>query len=154
MAALKRCVFCRLPVSKKKLTTIDGGRPAHRACCPAPTPDTRTVTVTFTPIRVGPGSSPAFAGLPQAPKQKQMSRATLLKRIEELRKADARKQAKTATRQQPHTRAKPKPKPKPTSKPTASGSRTGASASTPPPYYGVEMKKVDGRWVQQHPESE
>ncbi|KAA6210263.1 hypothetical protein CP979_27140 [Streptomyces filamentosus] len=144
MAALKRCVFCRLPVSKKKLTTISGGRPAHRACCPAPAPDTSTVTVTFAPVRVGPGSSPAFVGLPQAPKQKQMSRATLLKRIEELRKADAKKRAKATARQQPRTRAKPMP----------AGPRIGVRSSTPQPYYGVEMKKVDGRWVQQHPESE
>ncbi|MCX5401334.1 hypothetical protein [Streptomyces sp. NBC_00102] len=147
MAALALCVVCRLPVSKKKLTTIGGRGPAHRNCRPGSGsgsgPDTSTVTVTR--IRVGPKPSRPVAGLPEAPKQKQkqMSRATLLKRIEELRQRDAKKKAQTA-KTQPRSRAKTK----------ATPARTGAPTAGSQPYYGVEMKSVDGRWVQMHPESE
>ncbi|MFD4319037.1 hypothetical protein [Streptomyces sp. NPDC058548] len=141
MAVLKRCVVCRLPVSKKKLTTLNGRRPAHRACRPGP--DTSTVTVTFTGIRVGPEPPAPFAGLPQASKQKQMSRAALLKRIEELRQRDAKKKAQT-TKTQPRSHAKTK----------GASARTSTPATGSQPYYGVEMKSVNGRWVQMHPESE
>ncbi|MFC8172318.1 hypothetical protein [Streptomyces sp. NPDC057325] len=143
MAALKRCVVCRLPVSKKKLTTVNGLRPAHRACRPAPGPDTSTVTVTFTGIRGGTGTPSPFAGLPQAPKQKQMSRAKLLKRIEELRQRDEEKKARAA-----------KAQPRPRIRTKAASPRSGTPAAGSQPYYGVEMKSVNGRWVQMHPESE
>ncbi len=83
-----------------------------------------------------------------------MSRAELLKRIEELRARDAKK--KPAARPQPRS-SQPKPKPKATAKAKAAprpGGAAGRRPTAPQPYYGVEMKSVGGRWVQMHPESE
>ncbi|MFJ7417239.1 hypothetical protein ACIQXD_01310 [Streptomyces uncialis] len=132
-------------MSKKKLTTINGHRPAHRACRPSPSTDTRTVTVTFTGARRAPGPPSPVTALPQAPKQKQMSRATLLKRLEELRQRDAKKKAQAAKAQaRPRARIRDK----------ATSARTGTPATRSQPYYGVEMKYVNGQWVQMHPESE
>lgn len=144
MAALKRCVVCRLPVSKKKLTMINGGRPAHRACRPSPSTDTRTVTVTFTGTRVAPQAPLPLGGLSQAPKRKQMSRAALLKRIEELRQMDEKKRGAQTVKKSPRPRAKTNP----------ASRRTSTTAAGAQPYYGVEMKSVNGQWVQMHPESE
>ncbi len=37
----------------------------------------------------------------------------------------------------------------------SAGDRPGRPVVPPPqPYYGVEMKFIDGRWVQMHPDSE
>ncbi|KOU81117.1 hypothetical protein ADK61_08680 [Streptomyces sp. XY66] len=139
-------------MARKKLITLKGGRSAHRACGPSAVGRPR--------VAPSPGAAPAATALAkqQKPKQKPMSRAELLKRIEELRAQDARKKA--AARPQPRSpqpKAKPKPKPAATTKAKAAP-RPGAGAArrptAPQPYYGVEMKSVGGRWVQMHPESE
>ncbi|WP_371660217.1 hypothetical protein [Streptomyces sp. NBC_00280] len=114
-------------MSKKKLVIIKGGQAAHRACRP-----------------LTGGESPASAALPgRARKQKEMSRTELLRRIQELRERDAKKKPQAAKSQ---PRARPKAK--------ASTKRATSPNTAPQPYYGVEMKSVDGRWVQMHPESE
>ncbi|MCT7356677.1 hypothetical protein N4P33_31700 [Streptomyces sp. 15-116A] len=74
---------------------------------------------------------------------KDISRAELLKRIEALRKRDPKMKSGVA-----HVQPAGRPKP-----PTAP--HRGKRVVAPPqPYYGVEMKFIDGRWVQMHPDSE
>ncbi|KOV30974.1 hypothetical protein [Streptomyces sp. H021] len=141
-------------MARKKLITLKGGRSAHRACGPSAVGRPR--------VAPSPGAAAAATALAkqQKPKQKQkpMSRAELLKRIEELRARDARKKA--AARPQPRSpqpKAKPKPKPAATTKAKAAprpGAGSARRPTAPQPYYGVEMKSVGGRWVQMHPESE
>ncbi|MFI1432019.1 hypothetical protein [Streptomyces lydicus] len=115
-------------MAKKKLVIIKGGRPAHRACRPP-----------------AGGEPPASAAPPgRARNTKQMSRTELLRRIEELRQRDAKKKPQVAKGQ---SGKRPGPRPQAT---VRANSRTVA----PPPYYGVEMKRLNGRWVQMHPESE
>jgi hypothetical protein len=126
-AALKHCVVCRLPVARKKLVLAAGGQPVHRAC--RSTTDRSSTR------------SPAPSGLTRAPKD--ISRAELLKRIEALRKRDATMKARAA-------KAQPAKRPKP---PTAPH-RGKLPVRPPQPYSGVEMKFIDGRWVQMHPDSE
>ncbi|MFF3247053.1 hypothetical protein ACFYWY_25735 [Streptomyces sp. NPDC002870] len=113
-------------MAKKKLVIIKGARAAHRAC--------RLLT----------GGEPAASAAPpgRARKQKQMSRTELLRRIQELRERDAKKK--------PQAKGQPRPRPKA----KASTKRATSPTIAPQPYYGVEMKSVDGRWVQMHPESE
>lgn len=123
--ALKRCVVCRLPVARKKLAFASGGQPVHRAC-QSTTDGSRSAAPT---------------GLTRAPKD--IGRAELLKRIEALRKRDAKMKPRAANVQ-------PADRPK---APRASG-RANRPVVPPQPYYGVEMKFIDGRWVQMHPDSE
>ncbi|MFC9812510.1 hypothetical protein ACFVJM_10640 [Streptomyces virginiae] len=133
-------------MARRKLITLRGGRSAHRACGPSADGRPR--------VAPSPGAAPAATPLAQQqkPKQKPMSRAELLKRIEELRARDAKK--KPAARPQPRS-SQPQPKPKATAKAKAAPRPSAAAArTTPQPYYGVEMKSVGGRWVQMHPESE
>ncbi len=125
--ALKRCVVCRLPVARKKLVFATGGQPVHRAC--QSTTDRSS------------SRSAAPPGLTRAPKD--ISRAELLKRIEALRKRDATMKP-SAAKVQPADRAKPRTAPH----------RGKRPVPPPQPYYGVEMKSIDGRWVQMHPDSE
>ncbi|MCP9943936.1 hypothetical protein LUX12_02545 [Streptomyces somaliensis] len=125
--ALKRCVVCRLPVARKKLVFAPGGRPVHRAC--------RSTTDRSS------NRSAAPAGLTRAPQD--ISRAELLKQIEALRKRDAKTKPRT-------TKVQPVDRPGPPTAPHR-GKRPVASSQ---PYYGVEMKFIDGRWVQMHPDSE
>ncbi|WP_133243214.1 hypothetical protein [Streptomyces scopuliridis] len=114
-------------MAKKKLVIIKGGRAAHRSCRP-----------------LTGGEPPASAAPPgRARKRKQMSRTELLRRIQELRERDAKKKPQAA-KGQPISRPKAK----------ASTKRATSPTIAPQPYYGVEMKSVDGRWVQMHPESE
>lgn len=102
-----------------------------------------------------------------------MSRAELLRRLDELRRRDARKKGAESTGGA--AAGKPKPARKATAAKKAAA-RTGSSGTaargprrTPSdsaggvravasggsqPYYGVEMKSVGGRWVQMHPDSE
>ncbi|MEV6759582.1 hypothetical protein AB0N16_02815 [Streptomyces sp. NPDC051105] len=134
--ALKRCVVCRQPVATKKLVFATDGQPVHRAC--------RTTTdrpPSRPPSR--PSARPAAAPtrLTRAPKD--ISRAELLKRIEALRKRDAKKKP-VAVKTQPGGRPKPP-------KPPHLGKRP---VPPPQPYSGVEMKFIGGRWVQMHPDSE
>ncbi|MFF7544849.1 hypothetical protein ACFZCU_14690 [Streptomyces canus] len=125
--ALKRCIVCRQPVSRKKLVFATGGQPVHRAC--RSTKDRLSTRSAASPV------------LARAPKD--ISRAELLKRIEALRKRDAKAKPGTA-KTRPADRLKP---------PTAP--RRGKRTVSPlQPYYGVEMKFIDGRWVQMHPDSE
>ncbi|MER6483024.1 hypothetical protein ABT264_05730 [Streptomyces virginiae] len=139
-------------MARKKLITLKGGRPAHRACGPSAGGRPR--------VAPSPGAAPAATPFAkqQKPKQKPMSRAELLKRIEELRARDAKK--KPTARPQPRS-SQPKPKSRATAKATAKakaaprpGGAAGRRPTAPQPYYGVEMKSVGGRWVQMHPESE
>jgi hypothetical protein len=125
--ALKRCVVCHLPVARKKLVFTTGGQPVHRAC--------QSTTGRSSP------RSAASPSLIRAPKD--ISRAELLRKIEALRKRDAEKKPGAA-------KARPADCPKP---PTASH-RGKRPVPPPQPYYGVEMKFIDGRWVQMHPDSE
>ncbi|AEM85875.1 hypothetical protein [Streptomyces violaceusniger] len=125
--ALKLCVVCRQPVGKKKRVFATGGQPVHRT---RQSPTDRSAT-----------RSAAPPGLIRAPKD--ISRAKLLKRIEALRKLNAKMKPGAAKAQ---SADRPKP-------PTALhlGKRPNPS---PQPYYGVDMKFTDGRWVQMHPDSE
>ncbi|MFJ6777894.1 hypothetical protein [Streptomyces yangpuensis] len=140
-------------MGRRKLVVIKGGRSAHRACRP----------LTGGQASATPATASAPAGKPR--KQKPMSRAELLRRIQELRARDA-KTKPGATKDRAPTRSAPKSplssastaskagtkgKAKAVSQPKAA---TGRRAITPQPYYGVEMKSVDGRWGQMHPESE
>ncbi|MFD4114129.1 hypothetical protein ACFV85_24450 [Streptomyces niveus] len=89
-----------------------------------------------------PNRSAALPGLTRAPQD--ISRAELLKRIEASRKRDAKKK--------PTVKARPvadRPKP-----PKAPHRSNRPVVPPPQPYYGVEMKFIDGRWVQMHPDSE
>ncbi|WP_405389558.1 hypothetical protein OG596_17505 [Streptomyces sp. NBC_01102] len=126
---LKKCVICGNPVSDKKLVRLNGNRPAHRGCGPLLAGKT--------------ASASAQRGLAVPKKtQRPMSRAELLKRIEELRKRDAKKKVVVKKRQ---PRSRPEPK------------MTSVRAATPPapqPFSGVEMKYRNGRWIQMHPDSE
>ncbi|GGZ87351.1 hypothetical protein ACFOOM_24585 [Streptomyces echinoruber] len=72
-----------------------------------------------------------------------ISRAELLRKIEALRKRDA-KMKPGAAKVQPAGRPK---------RPTASH-RGKRPVPPPQPFYGVEMKFINGRWVQMHPDSE
>ncbi|CAL9545211.1 hypothetical protein SUDANB106_04336 [Streptomyces sp. enrichment culture] len=125
--ALKRCVVCRLPVARKKLVLTTAGQPAHRACRPAT------------------GRSPSRPAAPSGPVRapKDISRAELLRRIEALRKRDAKTKPGAA-------KVRPARRPKP----QAASHRGKRPVPPPQPYYGVEMKFIDGRWVQMHPDSE
>ncbi|QWA25190.1 hypothetical protein KJK32_39085 [Streptomyces sp. JCM17656] len=125
--ALKRCVVCHQLVGRKKLVFTTGGQPVHRNC----QSDTgRSVT---RPV--------VLPGLVRAPKD--ISRAELLKRIAALRKRDTKLKPSTAKAPRAE-RLKP-----------ATAPRRGQGPVPPPqPYYGVEMKFIDGRWVQMHPDSE
>ncbi|MEU0394512.1 hypothetical protein ABZ208_17385 [Streptomyces sp. NPDC006208] len=115
-------------MARKKLTFTPGGQPAHRACQSAPDrPPTRAAA---TP---GPARAP-----------KDISRAELLKRIEALRKRDPKMNLR-AKKAQPGGRPKPPP---------TAPRRNQRPVAPPQPYYGVEMKSLDGRWVQMHPDSE
>ncbi|MEU3945546.1 hypothetical protein [Streptomyces sp. NPDC029526] len=126
--ALERCVLCRLPVSRKKLVLTAGGQPLHRSCQAARAPS-------------APRSATPATVLTRAPKD--ISRAELLKRIDALRKRDAKKKAGAAK-----VRSAVRPKP-------STAPQRGKRPDIPPqPYYGVEMKFIDGRWVQMHPDSE
>ncbi|MFI1501130.1 hypothetical protein [Streptomyces platensis] len=111
-------------MSNKKLVTIEGGQSVHRSCRP-PT-----------------GSkSPFSAAAPvRAKKQKPMSRDELLRRIAVLRERDAQN-ADVAAKGRSGTRRRPK-------------SQRSHPSAGPQPYYGVEMKRIAGQWVQMHPESE
>ncbi|MEU1789382.1 hypothetical protein ABZ553_26630 [Streptomyces sparsogenes] len=113
-------------MARKKLVFASGGQPVHRAC---------QSTTDRSPTR-----SAAPTGLTRA--SKDISRAELLKRIEALRKRDAK--MKGAAKVQPAGRPKPPRAPHRSKRPVA----------PPQPYYGVEMKFIDGRWVQMHPDSE
>ncbi|MFF3699331.1 hypothetical protein [Streptomyces sp. NPDC002221] len=74
---------------------------------------------------------------------KDISRAELLKRIEALRKRDPKKRPDAA-------QVQPAGRPEPPTPP-----HRGERLATPPqPYYGVEMKFIDGQWVQMHPDAE
>lgn len=150
--ALKRCTVCRQPVARKKLVLAADGRPVHRAChSPAARPSARP-------------AAPS-SGLIRAPKD--ISRAELLRRIEALRKRDAKKKptvAKKATvAKKPSVGQKPQAAKVSRGAKVPSAGRPAASASShrgkgavipPQPYYGVEMKFINGRWVQMHPDSE
>jgi hypothetical protein len=114
-------------VARKNLVFATGGQPVHRAC--QSTTDRSSTR------------SPAPPGLTRAPKD--ISRAELLKRIEALRKRDT-KMKPGAAKVQPAGRPKPPIAPH----------RGKRPVSPPQPYYGVEMKPIDGRWVQMHPDSE
>lgn len=106
--ALKRCAVCRLPVARKKLVFAPGGQPVLRACqSTAHRSSTRSATST---------------GLTRAPKD--ISRAELLKRIEALRKRDA-KMNPGAAKVQPTGRPKP-----PTGRAAASGRSPRPSRTT------------------------
>ncbi|MFJ6103578.1 hypothetical protein ACIQHY_21525 [Streptomyces sp. NPDC092359] len=175
-AGLRRCVVCAQPVSEKKLVLVGDRRPAHRACRP----------VTGVPVRVAVAAATrAAATKPKAPKP--MSRAQMLRRIDELRERDARKArdaekeraakkaaaarkaassaGKTSASAGRAAPAKKAAAPKRASvgkdasgrgrtpSAPATGARSPAPAA-PPPYYGVEMKRIGGRWVQLHPDSE
>ncbi|MBJ7004974.1 hypothetical protein ACFYMX_15970 [Streptomyces griseofuscus] len=125
--ALKRCAVCHLPVARKKLVFAAGG----------------TAGAPRLPVGHGPlaDRSAAPPGLTRAPKD--ISRAELLKKIEALRKRDA-KMKPGAAKVQPADRPK---------QPTAP--HCGKRPVPPPqPFYGVEMKFINGRWVQVHPDSE
>ncbi|MEV6676697.1 hypothetical protein AB0N09_07470 [Streptomyces erythrochromogenes] len=145
------CAICGNPVGRKKLVVIKGGRSAHRACRP----------LTGGRAAAAPATVPAPAGKPR--KQKPMSRTELLRRIQELRARDAKRKP-PATKDRAAARSTPtSPQPKAAAK-TRAGTKGKAAprpqptadrgAVTSPPYYGVEMKSIDGRWVQMHPESE
>ncbi|MGV9625431.1 hypothetical protein [Streptomyces sp. NPDC003487] len=124
--ALKRCVVCRLPVARKKLV-FAGGQPVHRAC----------------QLSKDRSSTPPMAPAGLNRPSKDISRAELLKRIDALRKRDAKLKPRAA-------KVQPVDRPK---RPTAP--HRGKRPVIPPqPYYGVEMKFIDGRWVQMHPDSE
>lgn len=69
-----------------------------------------------------------------------MSREELLRRIAVLRERDAQK-ADIAAKGRSGTRRKSK------------SNRSHPSVG-PQPYYGVEMRRIAGQWVQMHPESE
>ncbi|WP_406384530.1 hypothetical protein [Streptomyces sp. NBC_01618] len=125
--AMKRCTVCRQPVSRKKLVFATGGEPVHRAC---QSNTDRSSTRSAAPF-----------GLPRAPKD--ISRAELLKRIEALRKRDTKMKPGAA-----------KPQRAERSKPPAAPRRGKRLVHPPQPYYGVEMRSIDGRWVQMHPDSE
>ncbi|MET4921836.1 hypothetical protein P3L51_05650 [Streptomyces sp. PSRA5] len=89
-----------------------------------------------------PNRSAALPGLTRAPQD--ISRAELLKRIEASRKRDAKKKPGAV-------KARPADRPEPPKAPH----RSNRPVVPPPqPYYGVEMKFIDGRWVQMHPDSE
>ncbi|MER7802818.1 hypothetical protein ABTX71_21090 [Streptomyces parvulus] len=125
--ALKRCAVCRLPVARKKLVFAPGGLPVHRAC--------RSTTDCSSPRSAAP------TRVTRVPKE--ISRAELLKRIEALRKRDPKMKPGVA-------QVQPAGRPKP---PTAPH-RGKRLVAPPQPYYGVEMKFIDGRWVQMHPDAE
>lgn len=125
--ALKRCAVCRLPVARKKLVFAADGQPVHRACQSA--------------TDRSPTRSAAPPGLTRAPKD--ISRAELLKKIEALRKRDAKMKPGAAKVQ-----SADRPK-----QPTAPH-RGKRPVPPPQPFYGVEMKFINGRWVQMHPDSE
>jgi hypothetical protein len=113
-------------VAAKKLVLAVDGQPVHRACR----------TTTDRP----PARSVAPPRLARAPKD--ISRAELLKRIEALRKCDAKKKP-VAVKASPVGRPK-RPKPP----------HLGKRPVPPPrPYSGVEMKFIGGRWVPMHPDS-
>ncbi|MFI6108679.1 hypothetical protein [Streptomyces sp. NPDC051310] len=87
------------------------------------------------------GRSAVPPGLTRAPQD--ISRAELLRRIEALRERDARAKPGT-TKVQPASRPERRPAP-----------HRGQRPPRPPqPYYGVDMKFIDGRWVQMHPDAE
>ncbi|MFD4763376.1 hypothetical protein ACFWOJ_32365 [Streptomyces sp. NPDC058439] len=114
-------------MSRKKLVFATGGQPMHRAC---QSNTDRSSTRSAAPF-----------GLPRAPKD--ISRAELLKRIEALRKRDAKAKSGAVMPQRAENPEPPK------------GPRRGKRLVPPPqPYYGVEMRSIDGRWVQMHPDSE
>ncbi len=71
-----------------------------------------------------------------------MSRAELLRRLEELRKRDTKTKVQGKKRQ-----------PGPRSEPKVTSARASVPAK-PQPYSGVEMKYRNGEWIQMHPESE
>ncbi|MEU3100204.1 hypothetical protein [Streptomyces griseoflavus] len=139
--ALKRCAVCRNSVARKKLVLTAGGQPVHRAC--------RTSADRL------PGRSATPSGITRAPKD--ISRDEMLRRIAALRKGDAKAQPKPGAVTKPGApkkRGTAKVPPARRPKPPVTSHR-GTQASRPPqPYYGVEMKFIDGRWVQMHPDSE
>ncbi|MEU4353610.1 hypothetical protein [Streptomyces virginiae] len=143
-------------MARKKLVVMSGGRSAHRSCRPSAGGPRVAST---------PGAARAATAVVKQQKQKPMSRTELLKRIQELRARDAKKKPaaakdRSAARLQPKstqpkskTKAPTKAKAKAKAVPRANAAATHRT-TTPPPYYGVEMKCIDGRWVQMHPESE
>ncbi|WP_073915563.1 hypothetical protein [Streptomyces sp. CB02009] len=158
-AGLRRCVVCAQPVSPKKLVLVRDDRPAHRACRP----------VTGVPVRVAAEAAAAAAARKPKP-PKPMSRTEMLRRIDELRRRDARKAAEQGRGKagavgggrgaKSAKSAKSAGGGRGVAKPAKSvknvpGPRVGGSGEAgPQPYYGVEMKSVGGRWVQMHPDSE
>ncbi len=139
--ALKRCAVCRNSVARKKLVFTASGQPVHRACRPSAD-------------RL-PGRSATPSGITRAPKD--ISRDEMLRRIAALRKGDAKAKPKPGAVTKPGApkkRGTAKVPPARRPKPPVTSHR-GTQASRPPqPYYGVEMKFIDGRWVQMHPDSE
>lgn len=144
------CPYCSNPVSLKKRSALTpSGALAHLLCAKSadrtiPPSRAREVMADRRRTHV---SKPAALASPVAPapkqKQKQISRAELLRRIEKLRERDAKKKSQEA-------KGRPTPRPK-TTIPTR---RAATPAIKPQPYYGVDMKPINGRWVQMHPESE
>ncbi|GAA4011596.1 hypothetical protein GCM10022232_61460 [Streptomyces plumbiresistens] len=94
------------------------------------------------------GRSAAPPGLTRATKD--ISRAELLKRIEALRKRDAKMKQGAAKRKPGAAKVQPADR----SKPPTAPHRGKRPVPPPQPYCGVEMKFIDGRWVQMHPDSE
>ncbi|MFD9613123.1 hypothetical protein ACFWWS_27600 [Streptomyces sp. NPDC059083] len=154
-SAFRRCIVCSSPISPKKLVLVRGGLPAHRACRP----------VTGVPVQAA--KAAAAASRAAAPKpDKPMSRAEMLRQIDELRRRDARKKAAEAAGTASAKKVSPRKAAARKDAPAVRGrgrssaapaavTRSGAPVSRQPqPYYGVEMKSVGGQWVQMHPESE
>lgn len=127
--------------------------------------------MTGVPVRVAAEAAAAAAARKPKP-PKPMNRAEMLRRIDELRRRDARKAAEQGRGKAGAVGggrgAKPAKPAKDVPAPRAGGSREAgrgqgrtpssgvraAAPAGPQPYYGVEMKSVGGRWVQMHPESE
>ncbi|MGW1252767.1 hypothetical protein [Streptomyces sp. NPDC002535] len=160
-AGLRRCVVCAQPVSPKKLVLVRDDRPAHRACRP----------VTGVPVRVAAEAAAAAAARKPKP-PKPMSRTEMLRRIDELRRRDARRAAEQGRGKAGGRGAKSVGGGRGANSAKSPGGGRGAAKSAksvkkvpgpgvggsgeagPQPYYGVEMKSVGGRWVQMRPDSE
>ncbi|MEU8591811.1 hypothetical protein AB0C59_33230 [Streptomyces sp. NPDC048664] len=102
-------------MARKTLVFAADGQPAHRACQSA--------------TDRSPTRSAAPPGLTRAPKD--ISRAELLKKVEALRKHDAKMKPGAAKAQ-------------PADRPSSRQRHTAASGRSPQPFYGVEMKFIQG----------
>lgn len=145
---LPKCPYCSNHVSQKRQWAVTpSGALAHLRCAKPGdqvTHPSRIPQVLADRRRREVSEHPASAAPPDwARKQKQMSRTELLRRIQKLRERDAKKKPQAA---------KGQPSPRPRVKAPSKNATNPTTA--PPPYYGVEMKLIDGRWVQMHPESE